>query len=222
MISELPDSMGGLSNLEELDLYGLENLKHLPPSLARLSRLKRLNTMCTGIKELQLTPVQWQNLDSLHLHGPLPDLRLCQNLRDFAWCKNVVGLGPDGTPYGTDEIVNLPLSPLNKLESLRISGGALESNSFLASMTELRSLHLSCDFENFPDGFEKLDKLENINIWGAKSLTALPEYLGHMPSLKELSLTGCGVRSLPKSVRERKDMFIKLDCCPAKWPEKTR
>ena len=219
MICELPDSLGNLSHLEELDVYGLENLKHFPPSFARLSRLKRLNTMCSGIEELQLTPAQWQNLEALYMHGPLPDLRQCINLKHFAWLKNDVGIGPDGVPHGTDERVSLQLLPLRKLESLRIMGGSLDSNAFLASMTKLRSLHLSCDFENFPDGFEKLDKLEKIVIWGAKSLTALPEYLGHIASLKELRLTGCGVKSLPKSVRERQDLRIDVSCCPVKWPE---
>ena len=98
-------------------------------------------------------------------------------------------------------------------------GGALDSTAFLASMTKLRSVHLSCDFENFPEGFEKLDKLERMNIWGAKSLTTLPEYLGHMPAFKELHLTGCGVKTLPTSVRERKDLRIDVSYCPVKWPE---
>ena len=86
-------------------------------------------------------------------------------------------------------------------------------------MTKLRSLRLSCDFESFPDGFEKVNKLEEISIWGAKSLKALPEYLGHIPSLKSLYLTGCGVKELPKSIRERKDLYIDVRHCLVKWPE---
>jgi Leucine-rich repeat (LRR) protein len=213
--------LGNLSNLEELDVYGLQNLKQFPPSFSRLSRLKRLDVMRSGIAELQLTAEQWGNLEKLYMHGPLPDLRLCVNLKHFSWFKNNVGISilNGGVPYGTDKTISLPLSPLRQLESLSIHGGALDSNAFLASMANLRNLHLSCDFEHFPDGFEKLDKLEEINIWGAKSLTALPEYLGYMPSLKKLSLTGCGVKSLPKSVRERKNLVIDVSHCPVQWPE---
>jgi len=141
---------------------------------------------------------------------------LCNRLY---WFKNGVGVYAEGTPYGTDEVISLPLSPLRKLESLRIMGGALDSTAFLTSMTNLRSLHLSCDFESFPTDFEKVNKLEEINIWGAKSLTALPEYLGHIPSLKSLYLTACGVKELPKSIRERKELYIDVRHCPVKWPE---
>jgi len=213
-IKELPDSLCSLPNLEELDVYGLEDLKQFPPNFARLSRLKRLDVMSSGIDELQLTPEQWKNLETLRMHGPLPDFRQCVNLKEFAWLKEY------GEPRRTDEIINLPLSPLRKLESLSIFGGvALKDTTFLASLTNLRNLHLNCDFENFPEGFEKLDKLERINIWGAKSLTVLPEYIGHFPSFRELRLTDCGVKHLPQSVRERKDLRIDVRGCPVKWPE---
>jgi len=221
LIKELPLSLCKLGNLEELDVYGLQNLKKLPLNFSKLSRLKRLNTMDSGIDELELTPEQWGNLEALSMHGPLPDLRLCLNLKEFAWCKNTVGINhlKGGVPYGTDEPIVLPLSPLRKLELLSITGGALGETDFLISLANLRYLSLSCDFENFPAGFEKLNKLEEIRIWGAKSLLVLPEYLGRMPSLKRLSLTGCGVQYLPKSVREREDLHIDIQYCPVKWPE---
>ncbi|MCL2524199.1 MAG: hypothetical protein FWF20_06565 [Betaproteobacteria bacterium] len=213
-IKELPDSLCNLSNLEELDVYGLQDLKKLPADFSRLSRLKRLGIMGSGIEELQLTTEQWKNLEELRMHGPLPDLRLCTNLRKFSWFKNDVGADADGVPYGTDEVISLPLHPLRNLEWLSIHGGALDDTAFLASMTNLRNLSLSCDFESFPEGFEKLDELEEIRIWGAKSLTAPPEYIGRLPSLKRLRLIACAVKSLPKSVQERSDLEIFAEYCP--------
>jgi Leucine-rich repeat (LRR) protein len=115
---------------------------------------------------------------------------------------------------GGGEAISLPLSPLRKLESLSIMGGALDQTDFLASMTCLRYLRLSCDYKSFPAGFEKLDKLEEISIWGATSLSVLPECLGSLPSLKRLYLVGCGVKSLPKSVREREGLHIDVRYCP--------
>jgi Leucine-rich repeat (LRR) protein len=197
-IKALPDSLGDLANLEELDIYGLQDLKELPQSFSRLSRLKRLDTMSSGIDELKLTPEQWKNLEELRTHGPLPDSRLCANLKRFDWFKNDVSVDP----YGK---ISLPLSSLHKLESLWIHGGTLDNTDFLASMPNLRRLYLGCDFECFPKGFEKLEKLEEIVIWGAKSLTVLPEYLGNMPSLKELRLIRCGFEELPESVRRRRE-----------------
>ena len=71
LIKELPDSLGNLSNLEELDIYGLQDLKQLPSSFARLSRLRRLNTKCSGIDELQLTAAQLGNLEELYKENNL-------------------------------------------------------------------------------------------------------------------------------------------------------
>jgi len=220
-INELPDSLGNLCNFEALDVYGLQDLKQFPASFSRLARLKRLNTMDSGIEELKLTPQQWNNLEELRMHGTLPDFRQLTKLKQFAWAKKAdahVSVFPDGKVSGTAEVIHLPLQPLGKLESLSIYGGKLDSPDFLASLRNLRTLHLSCDFEGFPAGFEKLDKLEEINIWGAKSLTVLPEYLGAMPALKRLSLTACNVERLPKSVLERKDLRIDVEYCPFKYP----
>jgi len=223
-IKELPESLGQLANLEELDIFGLQDLKKLPSSFARLKQLKRLDIVGSGINELQLTTDQWNNLEDLCMQGPLPDLRQCANLKKFYYFKNGVSFNyiKGSSRYGlngTDELIKLPLSPLRKLESLKISGGALDSTDFLTSMINLRVLSLSCDFDSFPPGFEKLDKLEEIYIFGAKSLSSLPECLGHLPMLKELRLTHCGLKALPTSVCERKDLLIDIDCCPVKWPE---
>lgn len=212
-IRELPESLGELSHLEELDVFGLQDLKELPSSFYRLSRLKRLDIMYSGIKVLSLTENQWRNLERLYMQGPLPDLRLCENLKAFSWCKN-------GELHGTDGIINLPLSPLVNLEYLSIQGGALESVDFLPLMKNLRYLGLSCDFEGFPAGFEQLSKLEDIHIWGAKSLSALPESLGYLPSLKCLRISGCrSLKGLPKSVRERKDLHVDVRSCGVQVPE---
>ena len=208
MIQKLPDSLGNISKLEELDIFGLDNLKHLPSSFKRLSNLKRLDTVCSGIDELHLTPEQWNNLEGLCMHGPLPDMRQCANLKQFYYFKNGVGSDASGIPFGIYERISMPITPLRKLESLQIMGGALGETDFLASLTNLRSLFLYCDFKSFPKGFENLNKLEEISIQYAKSLVFLPEYLGHMPSLKKLRLDRCGVKELPKSVRERSGLVI--------------
>ena len=142
------------------------------------------------------------------MHGPLPDLRQCVSLKEFAWVNSGAGSHSKGVSGETDEMISLRLSSLRKLESLTIFDGSLGVTTFLASLINLRRLYLCCDFRNFPEGFEKLNKLEEIDIRGAKSLKALPKYLGHLPALQSLSLMACGVKSLPKSVRERKDLYI--------------
>ena len=81
LMSELPESLCSLPNLEELDLYGLQDLKRLPSGF---SRLLRLDIMKSGIDELQLSPEQWNNLEFLRMHGSLPDLDQAGNLKRFS------------------------------------------------------------------------------------------------------------------------------------------
>ncbi|MCM1128774.1 MAG: hypothetical protein NC211_02670 [Alistipes senegalensis] len=220
-IRELPESLGELHNLEELDVFGVQDLTKLPSSFRRLSRLKRIDTVCSGIKVLSLTENQWRNLESLRIQGPLPDLRLCENLKMFYWYKNAVSVDRDMIPRGTNEVLNVSLSPLINLEKLIVTGGSFESLDFLLRMKNLRYLSLSCDFEDFPAGFEQLSKLEDIRIWGAKSLSVLPESLGYLPSLKYLQIVGCSSLKdgLPKSVCGRKDLRVEFNFCVVQIPE---
>ena len=215
-MEELPKSLGKLRHLEVLDLYGLQNVKRLPPEFDNLTGLKELDTMLTGLEELHLAPGQWGRLEKLRMHGPLPDFRRCRNLKEFAWLGNGVAyLRFCNAVRGTRDIVRLPhIEALGGLESLRLSGGTLESTDFLTALTNLRRLHLSCNFEKFPVGFENLRHLEEIDLFGATSLESLPEELGRMPSLRRLSLTACGVKELPQSVRERNNLTVYMSNCP--------
>ena len=219
-LRELPDAVCDLKSLEVLDLFGLQDLKRLPEPFFRLSRLKDLDIRCSGIEELHLTAEQWGHLERLKMQGPLPDFRQCPNLKEFAWYINRVSVGPGGDVRSTDGVISLPgLTALGNLEELRISGGTLEDTSFLSALPRLRRLSLSCDFERFPPGFERLDKLEELFLWGAKSLEALPEGLGNMPSLRRIDLACCGVRQLPESVRRRKDLIVRIHASLVQEPQ---
>ena len=63
---------------------------------------------------------------------------------------------------------------------------------------------------SLPRDVAKLNSLEEITIWGAGSLEALPEEIGHLPSLKRLSVEASGIRALPQSVLEREDLHIRV------------
>lgn len=123
------------------------------------------------------------------------------------------------------------IADIASLESLEIeeAHGVSELLPSLWRLRELRQLKLACtwdltalllSFEGFPAGLEQLSKLEDIHIWGAKSLSALPEYLGYMPSLKCLRISGCSsLKGLPKFVRERKDLHVDVRFCGVQVPE---
>lgn len=54
-IKELPESIGNLEHLEELNLFGCLNIKKLPESFKNVTTLKSLNANNSGIAELRLT-----------------------------------------------------------------------------------------------------------------------------------------------------------------------
>lgn len=211
-IKELPESLGNLEQLEELDVYGLQDLKKFPDSFHRLDRLKILDTSKSGITELLLTPQQWNNLEELHAHGSLPDLRNCPNLKKFSWYAGGVSVLFSKVVRGIDFPLSLPhIEALKNLESLRLSGGRLESTAFLMSLPQLRKLHLSCDFDSLPDDINQLIDLEEIDIFGAVSLTQIPAGIARLPALKRISLRGCGISSLPESLNNECNITVKID-----------
>ena len=197
-ISALPESLCTLPMLEHLNLYGLNRLRQLPKDFSGLDNLKYLDIILTGISELKLTPRQWGNLETLRMQGPLPDFRQCTSLKRL---DLYMGRG----------FVRLPhISSLNKLESLTIYGQFLATADFPTSLPALRSITLHCNMTSLPRDVAKLNSLEEITIWGAGSLEALPEEIGHLPSLKRLSVEASGIRALPQSVLEREDLHIRV------------
>ena len=49
MLSELPESIGDLASLEELNLHGNQELKALPSTIGSLSKLKKLVAADCGL-----------------------------------------------------------------------------------------------------------------------------------------------------------------------------
>lgn len=211
-IKELPESLGNLEHLEELDVYGLQDLKKFPDSFHRLNRIKILDIKKSGITELHLTPQQWNNLEELHAHGSLPDLRNCPNLKKFSWYAGGVSVLFSKVVRGIDFPLSLPhIEALNNLESLWLSGGRLESTEFLTSLRKLRKLHLICDFDSLPDDIDQLTDLEEIDVFGAVSLTQIPAGIARLPALKRISLRGCGISCLPEFLNNESNIDVKID-----------
>ncbi|CAI5480511.1 unnamed protein product [Closterium sp. Yama58-4] len=68
-LSPLPDGIGALSRLRQLNLAGCSPLATLPASLTQLSCLHDLNLSCTFVRSLPCNFGQLSRLKNLDLHG---------------------------------------------------------------------------------------------------------------------------------------------------------
>ncbi|KAG0563835.1 hypothetical protein KC19_8G062900 [Ceratodon purpureus] len=163
---ELPSSIGDLSSLKELDLYGCENLRSLPETIGlKLGNLQVL--ILTRCKSLMKLPESLANLvQLLELHlvycrlkrlpsglGNLKRLKVL-NLRN---CCNLTEV-----PAGVGQML--------KLETLLLCG--------------CDSLQTMCEFDT------KMHHLHTLGLSECRRLTSLKS-LGNLYRLRMLDLGGC-------------------------------
>lgn len=98
-ITILPESIGQLSNLQALDLWGSE-ITCLPESIEQLANLRTLDISLTQITTLPESIGQLTNLQSLNLGGTritaLPEsFGLLTNLQELNLCNTLITALPD-------------------------------------------------------------------------------------------------------------------------------
>jgi Leucine-rich repeat (LRR) protein len=178
----LPDSIGNLINLQELDLY--ENqLTFLPDSIGNLINLRKLSLWGN---ELTFLPNSIKNLTKL------------QELDLF---KNQLTFLPDSIGNLTN-LQNLNLVH-NQLTSLLNNIG---------NLTKLQNLNLAHNqLTSLPNRIGNLTKLQNLNL-AHNQLTSLPDTIWNLSSLKRLELSYNQLTSLPNSMRNLSSLiYLYLD-----------
>jgi hypothetical protein len=156
-LTELPEGIGRLTNLENLYLYDNE-LRSLPDSFGRLTKLYEVDLARNELRSLPDSFGRLTNLWTLHLDGnelrSLPD--------SFGRLTKLTTLHLDG-----NELRSLPDSfgRLTNLTSLSLFGNELRSlpDSF-GRLTGLRVLNLDYSkLRSLPESFKNLDR--NLKIF---------------------------------------------------------
>ncbi|MFS7950765.1 putative P-loop containing nucleoside triphosphate hydrolase, leucine-rich repeat domain superfamily [Helianthus anomalus] len=177
-IEELPDDIGRLECLEELDLSDSE-VKHLPDSICKLKHLKALGLECCKVCML---PEDFGQIDSLNILN----LRL-SNIRDIpsSICK-------------LKHLKELDLSECSELEKLPENLGDLESlNTLILKLSKIRDV---------PSNICKLKHLKELDLSKCYDFEKLPENLGDLESLNTLSVGGTKIRDVPSSICKLKHL----------------
>ncbi len=174
-LQSLPESLGQLSQLRDLQVVGAPDLKRLPSSLTRLSNLENFQLTLIPLDELPADMGRMQGLRSLTLSGG-HYARLPASIVDLS------------------RLTELSVSRSSHFRELPENIGALQALTSLevASNSQL---------ERLPGSLTRLHRLEKLNLSSNRSLAHLPEDIGQLRGLTELSLKNCAaLRELPDSV----------------------
>lgn len=166
-LTEVPDSVGDLSDLQTLSAVG-NDIEYLSPNVGLLLNLRELNLIENNLQELP---------DSICSLTQLTKLRLLGNELTHL-------------PENIGELVNLQHlnASENKLETVPDSFGCLQSLQFLdASLNDIFQL---------PESFGALSSLQNLNL-SENALLYLPESFSDLPAIEILDLSHNSITSLP-------------------------
>lgn len=203
-LEEIPESIGNLKLLEELNLSG-NKLKTIPKSISNLQKLKKLDVANNNLKFL---PVSFGNLNKLQ--------KLNINNNEIKSLPELFG--------NLNSLEELNISK-NKLKDLPESFGKLDSlktiNFYknrikqlpdsLGNLKSIRILNLGKNLlEEIPTSIGNLKTLMSLNI-GSNKLSTLPLSIGNLTSLERLDCRRNQLVKLPESIckqKKLKDLFL--------------
>jgi internalin A len=202
-LDELPESIGGLTQLTTLNLSG-NNLTALPEWLGSLNRLSRLDLADNQLTSLPATLGNLRNLTALDIRFSaltvLPEW--FGNLTSLV-LLNLAGNRLSWLPASMRELVSL-----NTLNLYRNRFVVLPD--CLANLKALTTLHLSGNqLSALPDWLGGLKELTSLNA-ADNHLTTIPESIGELRRLARLNLSSNQLTALPESLGNLKDL-VTLD-----------
>lgn len=202
----LPENIGALQQLRELDLHGNKRLLPLPDSLAQLTRLESLSlaNCLGGTNELVGLPsvvTRLSGLKSLDLSGnslnSLPD--------DITRLESLRSLNLNSSLRGVKQLPDL--SAMHHLQTLHF-GGQRQFSSSLPPPHELLLALLQSPPPRLQalmiDGWGKEDGIYQAGSYlkglFRDELTTLPDCFAEFPALRSLHMRFNGLETLPPSL----------------------
>jgi Leucine-rich repeat (LRR) protein len=201
-IKELPEGLGLMTWLEEVNLHG-NKIEVLPESFFNLKNLKKLNLNGNRIAVLpdlfaSLSELTHMNLGSMEF-SVIPDsiysLKKLVHL-DLSWNRNIAELSPK-------------VGKLTNLEELYLKDNLLnELPKEFTNLTKLKKLTLNQnEFTVFPESLLNLSELEELNIGGQK-ITEFPNNLSGLSKLKHLNFEGAELQTVSEAIGELKNIEV--------------
>jgi len=219
----LPEWLGDLVMLEELDLHGCELLKVLPERLWDLMRLKKINLAgCKGLLTLSerlgnLTGLEELDLGGCYMLKALPErlgdliglkelnlrnLRRLKVLPERMWdLTGLMRFGMEGCsgfgqlPERLGDLTGVKELNLRMCRRLKV----LPDRMWDLTGLQMLNLEMCSGFTGLSERLGDLVGLQALNLEGCVGLTGLPDRMGDMTGLQELYLGWCGgLKGLPE------------------------
>jgi internalin A len=214
-LSELPESIGNLTNLTSLHFSGY--LRALPESIGNLTNLTTLDLWKNQLRALPESIGNLTNLTSLALWNS--QLRaLPESIGNLT---NLTALDLSSSqlralPESIGNLTNLTTLDLweNQLNALPESIGNLTNVTYISlwknqlralpesigNLTNLTTLDLGSNQLNaLPESIDNLTNLTSLDL-GSNQLKALPESIGQLRNLTSLNLGSNQLNALPESI----------------------
>jgi hypothetical protein len=198
-LTHLPESLGGLAQLQSLDLSS-NGLTALPEWLGGLSQLRKVNLSSNALMALPeslggLAWLEWLDLSGNRLTA-LPE-----------WLGGLSQL--ETLDIRDNGLMALPewLGGLSQLKRLNLSGNQLTAlPEWRAGLSQLQWLDLGGNqLMALPEWLGGLAQLRLLDL-GSNRLTALPEWLGGLSQLQELYLISNQLTTLPEWLGDLRDL----------------
>lgn len=200
-LTELPDSIGQLTNLRTLSLSS-NRLTSLPESIGQLTQLRTLRLNSCPLTSLPESIGQLTNLAELSLG------RVLGERGDATAVLDPIGAlsGLQWLDLRGNGLTELPssMAQLRNLRSLNIESNDLRH--LPRWMTQLNLTYLCAStnpFDGFPAVLFEMDRLQNLDLYRC-GLTSIPSDIRSMGSLASLNIGANELRDLP-------DELIDLD-----------
>lgn len=212
-ITELPESLGRLTQLRSLNLSG-HRLKALPEGLGKLTQLQSLNVSFNRLEALpeQLTHLESLNLSWNHMSKVPEAIRSFSRLKSLKLSQNEFTILPEWIgqlsrlqSLDIDELglSSLPgeLRHLTQLQSLDIGGNKLTLlPEWLSELVKLTKLDLGNNqLEHLPLWLGLLRQLEVLHVW-MNPLLDIPNSLIELPVLRHFSFNSPVLTEIPQKV----------------------
>ncbi|KAL1802232.1 hypothetical protein ACET3Z_030879 [Daucus carota] len=195
-VSQLPNSIGNLSKLVELNLSNNKELTTLPDTICNLRSLEILCIdSCSSLTALPAELGNMESLKELYAQGlAVPQLpNSIGNLSKLVELKLSNNKELTTLPDTICNLRSLKILYINSCSSLT----ALPAD--LGMIDSLKELHARCiSVSKIPDSVGRLTKLVKLILRGNKNLRTLPHAMSNMRSLKTLNIDDCSnLEALP-------------------------